>query len=93
MEDLATTPIWTETHWALAEIRADIEQRKAEGTISEEQELEIVLESLYYINRLHGDADDLLRAQKLFWKARDLPLTERIQKLWEAMEIFLGIPG
>ena len=79
----------TEAQWGLAEIRADIEGRKEAGTLTEEQELDIVLDSLHVINRIHPDLDDLHRAQRLFWDAEALPLTERIGKLWEALDLFL----
>jgi len=89
MEKLAA-PIFTETQWELAQIRADIEQKKAEGTLSEREELEIVLRSLYLINQIHEDTDDLHRAQKLFWRAKKLPVHERIQTLWEALDLFIS---
>ncbi len=75
--------------WALLEIRTDIESRKLEGDVTQEQELEIVMNALALINEIHADQADLDRAQSLFWESASLPLAQRTQKLWEAIDVFI----
>ncbi len=75
--------------WALLEIRTDIESRKLEGDVTDEQELAIVMNALALINEIHADREDLDRAQALFWESANLPLEQRTKKLWEAIDVFI----
>jgi len=86
----AGTAAFNEFQWQLLEIRADIEQRKLEGSLSQDEELQIVLDALHLINLIQDDSNTLGRAQKIFWEADGLAVPDRIQKLWEAVDLFIG---
>lgn len=79
----------SEFQWQLIEIRTDIENRKLAGELSDDQELEIVMNALALINHIHADEHDLFRAQSLFWDAAGLAVGDRTKKLWEAIDIFI----
>ena len=79
----------TQFQWQLLEIRTEIESRKLEGTLGEEQELAIVMDALALIQHIHADAADLEHAQSLFWESAGLPLGERVATLWSAIDVFV----
>jgi len=83
------TECLSQFQWQLLEIRTEIESRKLEGTLEEEQELAIVMDALALIQHIHADEADLERAQSLFWESAGLPLGERVAKLWSAIDVFV----